>query len=347
MLMQGKYFDGLEDPRYVQTLAQEFNLVSGTTSDWPENQPARASDMVFDYTEDDAVAKLFLGTQVSLKGYTGGWNLQLPGWILDADFNSLQPYLESRVEQDVSRYKGNMYIWDVFNETISYTYYGLRNRQHKDPAQAVWDNPYGNDYSPWVDGNDTSLIRAAFIKARELDPNAKLFLNDNNNELPGNPKAEAVYRLVADLKQQGVPIDGVGFQFRYQVNNGLVENLAHMQTIDSFLNDVDKTVKRYADLGVLVEFSEVEIAIRLDDIDFSTPAGKSVYEERLAEQAKMYGGLAKIAVENKNVAAIIIWMMTDRYAQGMFGPNYGDTSILDADYQPKPAYYAILNELKK
>jgi endo-1,4-beta-xylanase len=153
--------------------------------------------------------------------------------------------------------------------------------------------------------------------------------------------------LVADLKQQGVPIDGVGFQFRYQVNNGLVENLAHMQTIDSFLNDVDKTVKRYADLGVLVEFSEVEIAIRLDDIDLSTPTGKSVYEERLAEQAKMYGGLAKIAVENKNVAALIIWMMTDRYAQGMFGPNYGDTSILDADYKPKPAYYAILNELKK
>ena len=75
--------------------------------------------------------------------------------------------------------------------------------------------------------------------------------------------------------------------------------------------------------------------------------GKKVYDERLAEQAKMYGGLAKIAVENKNVAALIIWMMTDRYAQGVFGSKYGDTSILDADYQPKPAYYAILNELKK
>ncbi len=351
MLMQGKWMDGLEDPRYVQTLAQEFNLVSGTTSDWPENQPARASDMAFDYTEDDAVAKLFLGTQVSLKGYTGGWNLQLPRWILDADFNALQPYLENRVEQDVSRYKGNMYMWDVFNEPISYDhtnqYNGLKNRQHKDPAQAIWDNPYGRAYSPWVDGTDTSLIWAAFVKARQSDPNAMLFLNEAYCELPGNPVTEAFYSLVADLKQQGVPIDGVGFQFRYQVNNGLVENIYPMQTIDAFLKNVDKTVKRYADLGVLVEFSEVEIAIRLDDIDFSTPAGKSVYEERLAEQAKMYGGLTKIAVENKNVAALIIWMMTDRYAQGMFGPNYGDTSILDADYNPKPAYYAILNELKK
>ena len=59
--------------------------------------------------------------------------------------------------------------------------------------------------------------------------------------------------MVADLKQQGVPIDGVGFQFRYQVNSGLVENLARMQTIDSFLSDVDQTVKRYAKLGVLID----------------------------------------------------------------------------------------------
>jgi endo-1,4-beta-xylanase len=347
ILVSDQWLDGLEDPRYVQTLAQEFNLVFGINSWWPIKQPASAPDMVFDYTQDDAVAKLFLGSQVALKGTTGGWNLQLPNWILDADFNSLQPYLESRVEQDVSRFKGNVYMWDVFNETISYKDYGLKNRQHKDPAQAIWDNPYGRDYSPWVDGNEPSLIRAAFIKARQSDPNALLFLNDDLNELPGNPVTEAFYHLVADLKQQGVPIDGVGFQFRFQVNNGLVENIYPMETIDTFLNNVDQTVKRYAALGVKVEFSEVEIAIRLDDIDFSTPAGQSLYEERLAEQAKMYGGLAKIAVENKNVAALIIWMMTDRYAQGMFGSNYGDTSILDADYNPKPAYYAILNELKK
>jgi endo-1,4-beta-xylanase len=351
ILVEGQWMNGLEDPRYVQTLAQEFNLVYAIGSWWPEKQPASVSEMAFDYTNSDAVAKQFLGSQVALKGGTGGWNMQLPGWILDADFNTLQPYLESRVGQDVSRYKGNVYMWDVFNEPISYDhtnqYNGLKNRQHKDPAQAIWDNPYGRAYSPWVDGTDTSLIRAAFVKAHQADPNAKLFLNEAFNELPGNPVTEAFYHLVADLKQQGVPIDGVGFQFRYQVNNGLVENIYPMETIDTFLNNVDQTVKRYAKLGVLVEFSEVEIAIRNDDVDPLTPAGKKVYDERLAEQAKMYGGLAKIAMENKNVAALIIWMMTDRYAQGVFGSKYGDTSILDADYQPKPAYYAILNELKK
>jgi hypothetical protein len=59
------------------------------------------------------------------------------------------------------------------------------------------------------------------------------------------------------------------------------------------------TFRRVFLLGVMVEFSEVEIAIRIDDIDFSTPAGKSVYEKRLTDQAKMYGRLAKIGVEKK------------------------------------------------
>ena len=339
--------DYMMDPHYVQTLAQEFNLVSGITTNWESiDKPENPSDLNLDYTGNDDVFKLLAGAQLSQKGATGGWNEQLPKWIFDLDYQSLQPYLESRIEKDMSRYKGNIFIWDVFNETVSDKYAGLRNRQHKGPSVADWV-PYGYDYSPWVDGNDTSLIRAAFVKARQVDPNAKLFLNDAFNEITGKPKTEAVYNLVADLKQQGVPLDGVGFQFRYEINNGLVDNIYPKQTIDAFLKNVDKTVKRYADLGVLVEFSEVEVGIRIDDIDFSTPAGKNLYEKRLADQAKVYGGLAKIAVENKNVAAFIIWMVSDRYPQGAVGPGYGDTSLFDPEYKPKPAYYAVLDELKK
>ena len=97
------------DPRYVQTLAQEFNLVSGITSNWPDQKPENPSDMVLEYTQNDDILKLGLGAQLSQKGATGGWYGQLPKWIFDEDFQALQPYLESRVEQDVSRYKGNIY----------------------------------------------------------------------------------------------------------------------------------------------------------------------------------------------------------------------------------------------
>ena len=340
--------DYMMDPRIVQTLAQEFNLVSGISSQWPAQKPVNPSDMNMDYTGSDPVFRLFAGAQLSQKGATGGWHAQLPQWILDEDFQALQPYLESRIEKDVSRYKGNIFIWDVFNETVADDGIGFRNRQHKGPSAADCAPcaPYGYAYSPWVDGNDTSLIRAAFVKARQIDPNAKLFLNEFSNEQIGQPKAETFYRFVTDMKKQGVPIDGVGFQLRVWMDGDTVGTW-QKQKIDTFLDNLDKSVKRYADLGLLVEFSEVEVGIRVDDIDLSTPAGQKTYEKRLAAQAKVYGGLAKIALENKNVAAFIIWMVSDRYPQGAVAPGYGDTSLLDAEFKPKPAYYAILDELKK
>ena len=337
--------DYMMDPRYVQTLAQEFNLVTGISSQWPAQKPASPSDLVMDYTGSDPIARLLAGAQLSQKGATGGWYLQLPKWIFDEDFQALQPYLESRVAQDVSRYKGNIFIWDVFNETVADDGVRLRNRQQKGSSAADWV-PYGYEYSPWVDGSDTSLIRAAFVKARQTDPNAKLFLNDYGNEQIGQPKAETFYNLVADMKKNGVPIDGVGFQLRVWTDGDTV-GMGQKQKIGIFLDNVDKSVKRFGDLGLLVEFSEVEVGIRTDDIDFSTSAGQKTYESRLAAQAEVYGGLAKIAVENKNVAAFIIWMVSDRYPQGAVAPGYGDTSLLDPEFKPKPAYYAVLDELKK
>ena len=272
--------------------------------------------------------------------------MQLPKWIFDEDFKALQPYLESRIEKDMSRYKGNIFLWDVFNETVSDGGMGFRNRQHKGPGAGDFA-PYGYNYSPWVDGSDTSLIRAAFVKARQTDPNAKLFINDFDNEQMGQPKAETFYRLVADMKKDGVPIDGVGFQLRIWIKGDTVGTWGYRPDIKTYLDGVDRSVKRYADLGLLVEFSEVEVGIRTDDIDLSTSAGQKTYEKRLAAQAEVYGGLAKIAVENKNMAAVIIWMVADRYSQGAVPTGYGDTSLLDAEFKPKPAYYAVLDELKK
>lgn len=335
--------DFMMDPRYVQTLAQEFNLVSGITTHYPEQQPAGCAGMNLDYPQQDQISRLGAGGQLAVKGATGGWYLQLPKWMYEADFQALQVPLECRVDKDLTHYKGTVPYWDVFNEVVDDDGAGFRNRQKKGPSQADWA-PYGYHYSPWVDGNDTSLIRAAFVKARQTDPTAKLYLNDYQNEQVGTPKAEAFYRLVADMKKTGVPIDGVGFQLRFEIDG---DNLVWpKKSVDSFLKNVRDSVKRYGDLGVSVEFSEVEVGIRIDDIDFSTAAGKSLYATRLAAQAKVYGGLAKIAVESKNVSEFIIWLVSDRYPQNAVTAGYGDTSLLDTEYKPKPAYYEVLKALK-
>ena len=55
------------------------------------------------------------------------------------------------------------------------------------------------------------LASAGAFTARAADPNAKLYLNDYNIEGTG-AKSNAMFNLVSSLKQQGVPIDGVGFE---------------------------------------------------------------------------------------------------------------------------------------
>lgn len=334
--------DYMMDPRWVMTLAQEFNLASGITSQWPQQKPPDISSFDLDYSQQDQVRRFGAGAQSAVKGATCCWYAQLPTWIFDEDFHALQAPMESRIKDDLTHYKGTVPYWDVFNEVLD----GdgtFRNRQKKGPGQASWV-PFGYSYSPWVDGTDTSLIRAAFTRARQTDPAAKLYLNDYQNEQVGDPKAEAFYRLVADMKKTGVPIDGVGFQLRFSIDGDNV--VWPKKSVDSFLKNVRDSVQRYADLGVAVEFSEVEVGIRNDDIDFSTAAGKSLYATRLAAQAKVYGGLARIAVESKNVSEFIIWLVSDRYPQNAVEAGYGDTSLLDTEYKPKPAYYEVLKALK-
>jgi endo-1,4-beta-xylanase len=353
--------DYLMDPSYPRTLAREFNLLWGAGSDWPTSRPADPTTNNFNYSSSDVAVALAQDNHLVVKGFAGGWHLILPLWLLDTPFDQLQPILENRIAKDVEHYLGKIFLWDVFDEVLYDSYFDdgslkirLYNRQEKNKVRPTGPDglaPYGWSYSPWVDGDDTSLIKAAFRKARETDPSAKLFLNEGDNEQIGTRKSEACYQYVKALKQEGVPIDGIGFQLHLRIQGNTLGTWLDRTTFDAYLDNIRRNVKRYSDLGVLVEFSEVEVNIRLDDIDFSTPAGKQAYQKRLQDQAYVYAGLMKIAVENKNVVAFIVWTISDPWSTP-FAIDYpahmefGDPALFDTFYQPKPAYAAVLNVLK-
>jgi endo-1,4-beta-xylanase len=184
-----------------------------------------------------------------------------------------------------------------------------------------------------------------------MDPNAKLFLNEFSNEQLGRPKSEFFYHFVSDMKKAGVPIDGVGFQLHLFIEGNTVGLWGDQTPIDTFLDNVNRNVQRYNDLGLLVEFSEVEVAIRIDDLDLTTTAGQQRYQDRLKTQADVYAGLMKIAKENKNVVAFIFWEASDTWSS-IFNVDWpkrqvlGDAALFDTYYQPKPAYDAVLDVLK-
>ena len=43
----------------------------------------------------------------------------------------------------------------------------------------------------------------------------------------------------------------------------------------------------------------------------------------------------------------LICMVSDRYPRNAVETGFGDTSLLDTEYKPKPAYYEVLKALKQ
>jgi endo-1,4-beta-xylanase len=162
------------------------------------------------------------------------------------------------------------------------------------------------------------FIDSCFRWAREADPDVQLFYNDYWNEGLG-VKSDKVYNLVKGLKERGVPIDGVGLQchFRYD-------------SLPTFA-DMDANIKRLAQLGLKVAFTEVDYRLPLP----ATP-------EALAKQKEDYQGTLAVCLANPNCKTFVIWGVTDAYSWIPASyPGWGAGLLLDSAYAPKPAYDGI------
>ncbi len=163
-----------------------------------------------------------------------------------------------------------------------------------------------------------SFIADVFRWAREADPTAKLFYNDYNTD-GINPKSIAVYEMVKKLKAQGVPIDGVGFQAHVDSNFNVVQQRSL------------ENLQRFRNLGLEVQMTEVDVLL----------AGNAPKAERLVAQAKVYGDLLRTCLAVK-CTAFITWGFTDAFSWRAANSPLP----FDSDYQPKPAYFALLEVLK-
>jgi endo-1,4-beta-xylanase len=161
-------------------------------------------------------------------------------------------------------------------------------------------------------------IADVFRWAREADPEAKLFYNDFNSD-GINPKSTAIYELVKSLKASGVPIDGVGFQAHLDSTFDVVQQ----RTVENY--------QRFRDLGLEVQLTEVDVTL----------SGTAPREERLVAQAKVYKELLGACLRVK-CSAFITWGFTDAFSWRAGGAPLP----FDSDYQPKPAYFAMIEALK-
>jgi endo-1,4-beta-xylanase len=187
----------LSEAEYVGVMVREFASV--TPGNEMKMGPLRPTRDAFDFAEADRLVDFAEARGLKVRGHTLVWHQQLPSWLTSVNWNrdQLIDILQEHITTVVTRYRGRLSAWDVINEGVD---------EDGSLRETIWLKTIGPEY-----------IEMAFRWAREADPDVRLFNYDYSAE-GGGAKSEAVYALVRDLADSGVPIDGVGMQMHFTTN---------------------------------------------------------------------------------------------------------------------------------
>jgi endo-1,4-beta-xylanase len=305
----------LSEAAYASTLAREFNMVEPEdVLKWETVHPERQA---FDFSQGDQIVDFAIRHGMKVRGHTLVWHQQNPKWLTEEKYTSseLAQILEQHIKTVVGHYRGKIFAWDVANEAFDELHPGeLRS--------TIWRDQPGIGLAT----NGTSYIERCFRWAHEADPQALLFYNEAEAEVV-NPKSDAIYAMVRDFRQRGVPIDGVGFQM----------HIAHQR---ADVASISANIKRFTALGVQVHITEMDVALPVDAQGNARP-----YDLQL--QADIYRQIAGACLAHPGCTAIQTWGFTDKYSWigSHSKQTQGAALLFDRSYQPKPAYEALRNVL--
>lgn len=227
----GRYFGTaiasgrLSDSTYTTIASREFNMVTAENEmKIDATEPQRGQ---FNFTSADRVYNWAVQNGKQVRGHTLAWHSQQPGWMQSLSGSDLRQAMTNHINGVMGHYKGKIAQWDVVNEAFADGSSGARRDSNLQRS--------GNDW-----------IEVAFRAARAADPAAKLCYNDYNVEDWTWAKTQAMYSMVRDFKQRGVPIDCVGFQ-------------SHFNSGSPYNSNFRTTLQNFAALGVDVAITELDI----------------------------------------------------------------------------------------
>ena len=207
---------------------------------------------------------------------------------------------------------------DVVNETVS----SKGNWLGPKPGTGKWENPWpkiGFDESDPL--RPPLYIKMAFEIANKHAPNTKLIINQHGSMQ--KPMWEKVKATILYLRKQGLRVDGIGWQAH--VNVGWENEKGNVQY---FRELIDWSHANNLSFHV----TENNVWLRKKEKDYEA-------------QAKTFGAILRILLEKRHSGVVTwnVWNISD-------GDQWVKTKdlhgcILNDDFSPKPAYYALQREL--
>jgi endo-1,4-beta-xylanase len=253
------------------------------------------------------------------------WYMRTPPWLETLSRADAEKAVAAHIARIAGVYRGRVYSWNVVNEAI-------------EPPQKGPDGLRMN--SPLVRVLGTDFFATAFREARAADPNALLLYNDYDLDLDvpwQQARRDALFRLLDRLQKANAPIDGVGLQSHLKYRQ--IADF-HEKPYRGFLHDL-------AARGLKIVITELDV----DDIGL--PADTVARDQAIAD---VYARFLAVALDEPAIAGLVTWGICDAYSwhnHTQWFPEYSRADhlpqrplLFDANFQPKPSFYAVLNALR-
>ena len=277
-----------------------------------------------DYAPADTIADFASANQLVLRGHNLLWYHRTPTWFFDlTDRQQRERAVVDHIRQLAGRYRGRIHSWDVVNEPI----------EPKD------GRPDGLRTEVFLETLGPEYLDLAYRTAREVDPNARLVVNEYDVELDA-PEHEArriaLLHLLERMRRSGTPIDAVGIQAHLTAVGGPPFSAPLLRR---FLAEI-------ASLGLTIQITELDVT------DESAPVDVTVRDRLVADT---YRRFLDAALDEPAVKMVVTWGLSDRHSWIVRRETYqtkwrtDDAASrplpFDSDLEAKPAFDAIVGAL--
>ncbi|WP_166384278.1 endo-1,4-beta-xylanase [Polaribacter sp. 11A2H] len=313
----------------VALINREFNSITPENDLKWEGIHPKENEYFFDIA--DAYVAFGQKNNLYTIGHTLLWHSQLSPYVSKiTKKEDLENHIKTHINTIAGRYKGKINAWDVVNEALN---------EDGSPRTSHFYNVFKGE----------SYLELAFKTASEAAPDAKLVYNDYNLWKP--EKRKGVIRIVKNLQEKGIKIDGVGMQAHWSLDGPSIE-------------DIENSILAYSELGVKVSFTELDItvlkkpkglngaAIEQNYDRYKNDPIFNPYKDGLTEEAKQklatrYEAVFNLFLKHKDkIERVTFWGVNDGNSWLNDWPIKGRTNyplLFDRNNQPKDVYKNVIS----
>ena len=329
---------------YALMLVQEFNYVTI----FPNMASVETERGKFTFEVRDAQVAFAKdhGLKVKMNPLVWGQNQRFtPAWLKfdQPDCGGwsaaeLDQIMKEWIQTFVSRYKGSVTAYDVVNEPLKASPPPgvLRPLDERDLIPGPYTPSDLKDRcSTRILGED--YIAKAFKYAHEGDPDALLILNEYFGVGTDRVKQDKFLELVRKLKAQGVPIQAAGTQMHLDATARFRDAAGNIQIgiPPNYLDDFRDFLKEAREIGIQVHVTEMDVYL---------PPGPDL-PQKLKE---IYKAVLSTCLQFSNCTRFTIWGITDKHSSIIRAAHPDGAPLLfDDNYQAKPAYYGVMEALRR